>query len=134
MDNLWIFIRHFLRVAFSTFMIFLFSSWFSPASWGENYKVVSKLDLNSAQAQQLAALEGVSPKKAELIVNLRKEKPFVRITELLQVKGIGLRTLEKIEPYLVVKGLKKIKKEKAVALEKCEENQKKQCLFSEQVP
>lgn len=62
------------------------------------------VDLNMASEQQLEQLPGIGPKKAEAIVELRKKKPFSRLTQLMEVRGIGKKTLERLKPYLRVDG------------------------------
>lgn len=54
------------------------------------------VDINTASAEQLAeVLDGVGPAKAEAIVAYReKHGSFEHIDELVNVRGIGLRTVE----------------------------------------
>ena len=56
-----------------------------------------KVDINTASAAQIAdSMSGVGLTKAEAIVAYRKENgPFKSIDQLAQVKGIGLKTVEK---------------------------------------
>ena len=61
------------------------------------------LDLNRASEQQLQALPGVGPVTAARIVEHRAEKGgFRRPDDLLEVKGIGPKTLERILPFATV--------------------------------
>ena len=55
------------------------------------------VDINTADAGQLAeALNGVGDTKAEAIVDYREANgPFESIEELVEVRGIGLRTVDK---------------------------------------
>ncbi len=55
------------------------------------------VDVNSASAAEIAtALNGVGLKKAEAIVAYREQHgPFRSADELINVKGIGLATVEK---------------------------------------
>lgn len=55
------------------------------------------VNVNTATAEQLAeALNGVGMSKAEKIVEYREQNgPFAHIDELVNVKGIGLRTVDK---------------------------------------
>ncbi|WP_376690423.1 ComEA family DNA-binding protein [Wenzhouxiangella sp. EGI_FJ10409] len=55
-----------------------------------------KVDINTASAEQLAeALDGVGPAKSEAIVAYREENgDFEHIDELVNVRGIGLRTVD----------------------------------------
>ena len=54
------------------------------------------VDINTANAQELAeVLEGVGPAKSEAIVAYReKNGDFEHIDELVNVRGIGLRTVD----------------------------------------
>lgn len=56
-----------------------------------------QVNLNSATVEELSsALEGVGPAKAELIVKYRETNgEFSSVEQLLEVKGIGMATLEK---------------------------------------
>lgn len=55
------------------------------------------VNLNTATAEELsAALDGVGTARAELIVKYREENgSFSSVEELLEIKGIGVATLEK---------------------------------------
>ena len=55
------------------------------------------IDINKASAQEIAtSLDGIGDKKAEEIVKYReKHGDFKSIDELSNVKGIGMKTLEK---------------------------------------
>jgi competence protein ComEA len=54
------------------------------------------LDVNLATQQELEALPGIGPTLAGRIIELRKTKKFENVDDLLQVRGIGPVTLEKI--------------------------------------
>ncbi len=59
------------------------------------------LDLNSATAEQLQTIPRVGPVLAQRIVAYRQEHGrFERLEQLLEVKGIGKATLERIRPYV----------------------------------
>ncbi len=53
------------------------------------------IDLNSAGVKELTVLKGVGVKKAEAIVAYRKTDCFKSIDEIVKVKGIAQKTLEK---------------------------------------
>lgn len=55
-----------------------------------------RVDINTASAEQLAeALDGVGPAKSEAIVAYREQNgDFTHIDELIEVRGIGLRTVD----------------------------------------
>lgn len=60
-----------------------------------------RLDLNSATVEELVALPGIGPKRAQAIINLRSQQGRFRcIEDLLRVRGIGRKTLKLIEPYV----------------------------------
>ncbi|MGV6851011.1 MAG: ComEA family DNA-binding protein [bacterium] len=60
-------------------------------------QVFAAVNINTADAQQLADnIKGVGLAKAEAIVAYRNENgPFKSIEDLVMVKGIGLKTVEK---------------------------------------
>jgi competence protein ComEA len=59
------------------------------------------IPINSADLEQLQKLPGIGPAKAQAILDYRREHgPFRSPEELLNVKGIGQKTLEKMLPYL----------------------------------
>lgn len=55
-----------------------------------------KLNVNDATAEQIShTMKGVGAQKAERIVVYRKSHgPFTNIDQLMQVKGIGTKTIE----------------------------------------
>jgi comEA protein len=59
------------------------------------------ITLNTASPKELELLPGIGPVLAEGIVAYRQEHgPFKRIDELLAIKGIGPKKLEKLRSYL----------------------------------
>lgn len=53
------------------------------------------LNINSADLSELQTLSGVGPSKAQSIISYREEfGPFKSIDQLLEVRGIGERTIE----------------------------------------
>jgi competence protein ComEA len=61
-----------------------------------------KLDVNTAEWTELALLPGVGEILAKRIVESREtEGPFLDHSDLGRVRGIGPRTLERVEPYLL---------------------------------
>ena len=62
------------------------------------------LDLNAASVAELQTLPEVGPSLAKSIVRFReKSGPFRRVEDLLAIRGISKRRLEKIRPYVFVK-------------------------------
>jgi competence ComEA-like helix-hairpin-helix protein len=62
-----------------------------------------RIDINTAEAWQLQALNGVGPKRAEAMVRHRQRiERFQSLDELVRVRGIGPKTVERLRPYLTV--------------------------------
>jgi len=63
------------------------------------------VNLNTADAAQLALLPRVGEKAAERIIAYRTEHGgFKKATDLMQVKGFGAKTFELVSPYIAVDG------------------------------
>lgn len=63
------------------------------------------IDVNTATALELTALPGIGPVRAAAIVELREDRgAFGSIEELLDVRGIGPVTLERLKPLAVAGG------------------------------
>ena len=59
------------------------------------------ISLNKATCEELNRLPGIGPIMAERIVEYREKcGEFRSIEELVEVRGIGEKTLEKLKPYL----------------------------------
>ncbi|MDD3051758.1 MAG: helix-hairpin-helix domain-containing protein [Candidatus Cloacimonetes bacterium] len=68
----------------------------------ENLEIV-KIDINTATEQDFMKVKGIGLVKAKKIIELRRIKgKFTSIEELMEVKGIGKKTFEKIAVYLTV--------------------------------
>lgn len=61
------------------------------------------VDINAATAEMLAeAIDGVGMRKAEAIVRYREQHgPFASVDELVEVSGIGPKTLERNRENLI---------------------------------
>jgi len=63
----------------------------------------SSVNINRANSAQLQTLNGVGPAKAQEILKYRKTHGrFNTVDELVNVKGIGPRTLIKLKPHVSV--------------------------------
>jgi competence protein ComEA len=61
------------------------------------------LNLNTATKDELVALSGFGPAKAQSIIDYRTQHGgFKSVDELKDVKGIGARRFEKLKPELTV--------------------------------
>jgi competence protein ComEA len=61
------------------------------------------VDINTATVEGLAAIPGIGKVMAQAIVEWREQHgPFRQVDDLLKVKGIGEKSLEKIRPHVKV--------------------------------
>jgi competence protein ComEA len=64
-----------------------------------------KVNINSADASQLALLPRVGPSIAQRIIEYRKQNgPFKKPEDLLLVRGIGDKTYELLKAYVATAG------------------------------
>ncbi len=78
-----------LSIIFSLFLVFS--------------ALAGQINLNTATQKELQSLPYVGPKIAARIIEYReKHGPFKSIDELLEIKGIGQKKLERIKPYVSV--------------------------------
>ena len=56
---------------------------------------------NTANKEQLEMIPGIGPSTAQKIIDARLGQAFDTSNDLLSISGIGQRTLEKMQPYLV---------------------------------
>ncbi len=79
---------------------FMLTCLFSLACWAAH-----AVNVNTASAEEIAeALTGIGLSKAEAIVSYRQANgEFKHPDELVNVKGIGLRTLERNREFILVK-------------------------------
>jgi len=59
------------------------------------------IDINKANASELQTLKGVGATKAQAIVAYRDEACFENIDALVDVKGIGIKTVDKNRDNLI---------------------------------
>src|SRR5699024_3531433 len=63
----------------------------------------NKVRLNNATAQELESLNGIGPAKAEAIIQYREENgPFKEVEDLLEISGIGEKTLESFKDDILI--------------------------------
>jgi len=68
------------------------------------YAPLFKIDLNLSPADSMELIPGIGPMLASRIVAYRDSVgPFREVADVIQVRGIGIKTYEKIKPYLEVR-------------------------------
>jgi competence protein ComEA len=77
---------------------------------GQGIGLEGVVNVNTATPEELELLPGIGPSKAKAIVEYRAKKPFKDPRHLIRVKGIGRKILQRILPFLVVKGATTLKK------------------------
>jgi competence ComEA-like helix-hairpin-helix protein len=78
-----------------------------PARRAGVYDAQGRLDLNAADSSEILALTGVGPSLAgRLLAERRRRGRFQSLEQLLDVKGIGPKTLERLRPQLFLRAAK----------------------------
>lgn len=74
-----------------------------PTTEPEPARPLLQVDLNKASPEELAKVPGIGPVLAKRIVEFReKEGPYQRVEDVLKVRGIGEKSLERMRPHLTV--------------------------------
>jgi competence protein ComEA len=87
-------------MSIKSLLTLLATAMFSIWAWAQQ-----PVNINAASAEELAdALKGVGLSKATAIINYRDENgPFKHVDELVNVKGIGIRTVDMNREYILLK-------------------------------
>jgi len=76
----------------------------SPLARADTLFAGDLIDLNAASPEELCLLPGIGPAMAGRVVELRRQRGrFSRVDELLDVRGIGPKTLAKLAPLVTVR-------------------------------
>ena len=67
----------------------------------------ANIDINHANIKELSTLKGIGAKKADAIIKYRKAHCFKKVEEIIKVKGIGKKFLEKNRKNLKVGSCKR---------------------------
>ena len=74
-----------------------------PAKRPKKVLKEKSININTADIKELEKLPRIGPATAKKILALREEKGgFKKAEDLLEVKGIGPKTLEKIKPFVIL--------------------------------
>lgn len=72
-------------------------------SSGNNGELYSRININTATADELDGLPGIGPSYADRIIKYRKENgPFSSVEQLEEIKGIGPSVLEEIRDMVTI--------------------------------
>jgi len=61
-----------------------------------------RVNLNTANADELARLPGIGPSKAQAIIQYRTQQPFATADDLRKVKGIGDKLYDRVKDQVTV--------------------------------
>jgi competence protein ComEA len=88
----------------SVLLIVMLAGW-SMAALAADATPSGVVNVNNADAEQLQLLPRIGPALADRIIEFREANgPFASVDELIAVKGIGERSLERLEPFVTTKG------------------------------
>src|SRR5467141_1422616 len=84
-------------------VLFLGLIFSASADAGKKKPRAKPVTLNTATSEELQQVPGIGPATAEKILQMRKSYgPFKSVDDLLSIKGIGKKRLEKMRKYLTV--------------------------------
>src|SRR5580693_8318123 len=83
----------------------------ASASAGKKKPPAQPININTANSEQLQQVPGIGPATADKILQMRKSYgPFKSVDDLLAIRGLGAKRLEKMRKYLTVGGPSQSKK------------------------
>jgi competence protein ComEA len=97
--------RKSLPVLITAFLIASIGAAAFAADAQANAAATGVVNINTAGVTQLSLLPRVGLKAAQRIVDYRKEHgPFQKVTDIMQVKGFGDQSFERLSAYITVDG------------------------------
>jgi competence ComEA-like helix-hairpin-helix protein len=73
------------------------------AAAGKKKPPAQPVNINTANSEQLQQVPGIGPATADKILQMRKSYgPFKSVDDLLAIRGLGAKRLEKMRKYLTV--------------------------------
>jgi comEA protein len=76
----------------------------TSAQYNSQEIAVEKINLNTADYNQLITLTGIGPVLAQRILDYRNSRgEFKNLEDLEKVSGLGPKKLEKLKPYIIFK-------------------------------
>lgn len=89
-----------LRVLFSLCLIFLLSA---AANANKKKPPAGPVNINTANAEELQQVPGIGPATSQKILQMRKSYgAFKSVDDLLAIRGLGQKRLDKMRTYLTV--------------------------------
>ena len=89
-----------VRISLSV-LVFCFA--FAAISGATKKPPLKPININTANSEELQQVPGIGPATAEKILQMRKSYgTFKSVDDLLAIKGIGKKRLEKMRKYLTV--------------------------------
>src|SRR5213082_3963839 len=89
-----------VRVLLSLYLILFLSA---AASAGKKKPPPKPVNINTATSEELQQVPGIGPATAKKILTMRKSYgAFKSVDDLLAIKGLGKKRLEKMRKYLTV--------------------------------
>lgn len=73
-----------------------------PPAVSKKEPLTGPIDVNHATAAELRRLPGIGPTLSQRIIQTREQQPFRSVEDLRRVRGIGVKTLERLRPHVVV--------------------------------
>jgi competence protein ComEA len=75
---------------------------FGGAALAKKRPPAQPVNINAATSEELQLVPGIGPSTAEKILQMRKSYgPFKSVDDLLAIRGLGPKRLEKMRKYLV---------------------------------